>query len=90
MASSDPSSKIRHRQTKGTKIPTSETIDNLDEDSATGISLLDVLRVLAGILLLNSLLSYYVTSADSFFWNYRPRWARPGILKSYIVGCLSE
>lgn len=41
-----------------------------------GISVLDVLRIIGGLLLLNSLLSYFITN-DSFLWGYRPWFVRP-------------
>ena len=55
----------------------------------TGISLVDILRVLAGLLLLNVTLSYFITN-DSFFWGNRPSWTRPAkavaIVTQYLVG----
>ncbi len=42
----------------------------------SGLSLLDILRILAGLLILNSSLSYFITN-DSFLWGYRPWFLQP-------------
>ncbi|KAI7230162.1 hypothetical protein KC330_g7089 [Hortaea werneckii] len=50
--------------------------------------LLDALRILTALLLLNSLLSYYITS-DPLFWNQpRPWFLRQGPLSTYLHGPL--
>ncbi|KAI7549245.1 hypothetical protein KC331_g3917 [Hortaea werneckii] len=50
--------------------------------------LLDTLRILTALLLLNSLLSYYITS-DPLFWNQpRPWFLRRGPLSTYLHGPL--
>ncbi|KAI7310506.1 hypothetical protein KC340_g10468, partial [Hortaea werneckii] len=50
--------------------------------------LLDTLRILTALLLLNSLLSYYITS-DPLFWNQpRPWFLRRGPLSTYLQGPL--
>ncbi|KAI7217269.1 hypothetical protein KC333_g4338 [Hortaea werneckii] len=50
--------------------------------------LLDTLRILTALLLLNSLLSYYITS-DPLFWNQpRPWFLRQGPLSTYLHGPL--
>ncbi|RMY75034.1 hypothetical protein D0862_14007 [Hortaea werneckii] len=50
--------------------------------------LLDALRLLTALLLLNSLLSYYITS-DPLFWSQpRPWYLRSGPLTSYLQGPL--
>ncbi|CAK3864634.1 cytochrome b5 [Lecanosticta acicola] len=50
-----------------------------DHQQSTGITLLDGLRILVGLLLLNVLLSYFITG-DSFFWGHRAWWTRPNAL----------
>lgn len=60
-----------------------------DAESETGISLLDILRILGGLLLLSSALSYFITR-ESLFWNYRPSITRPGVLKAWLVRLLSS
>ncbi|KAI9889913.1 MAG: hypothetical protein M1814_004636 [Vezdaea aestivalis] len=62
-----------------------QIISDEDESTSIGITILDIIRVVLGVLLVNSLLSYYVTS-DSIFWNYRPRWTRPAHIKAYFKG----
>lgn len=48
------------------------------------ISALDVLRVLAGLVLLSSALSYLVTNT-SLTWNHRPAWTRPAVVRAWLV-----
>lgn len=50
-----------------------------------GIGLLDVLRILGGLLLLNCAASWFITN-ESVAWGYRPWWSRPAQLKAYMVG----
>lgn len=52
-----------------------------------GLGVLDVLRVLAGVLLLNCALSYLVTN-ESVTWGWRPWWSRPEVVRSWIVSCV--
>lgn len=46
------------------------------ETSSSGFSVLDVLRVVGGILLFSSGLSYLSTSGTSLTWGYNPWWTR--------------
>jgi predicted heme/steroid binding protein len=55
-----------------------------DEDSI-GLSVIDILRLLAGGLLLNCLLSYFITS-NSLTWGWRPWFIRPQVLLRYLQG----
>ena len=50
----------------------------------TGLSILDIFRIVAGLLLLNSLLSYFITN-DSFLWGYKPWFVRPKAVMRWIV-----
>lgn len=50
----------------------------------TGIGVIDIFRIIAGLLLLNCIASYFVTG-DSVTWNYRPWWIRPKILAARLV-----
>lgn len=50
----------------------------------TDFGVLDVLRMLAGLLLLSCLLSYFVTN-DSFLWGWRPWFVRPALVVRYLV-----
>lgn len=49
------------------------------------IGVTDVLRILGGIALLNSALSYFITG-DSFAWGYRPWWSNPTQLQGWMKG----
>lgn len=51
---------------------------------SSGASVIDVLRILGGLFLLNCLLSYFITN-DSVLWGYRPWFVRPGLVMRYIV-----
>ena len=54
---------------------------------STGVSVVDVLRILGGLFLLNCLLSYFITN-DSLLWGYRPWYVRPNEIMRYIVRLL--
>jgi len=58
--------------------PSSKTKDGL------GITVTDVLRILGGLLLLNSAISYFVTS-NSLTWGWRPWWSKTRQLQAYVV-----
>jgi hypothetical protein len=49
------------------------------------LSFLDVLRILGGILLLSSGLSYLTTSGTSMTWGYDPWWTRAREWKTLMV-----
>ncbi|KAI5308739.1 hypothetical protein KEM55_004982 [Ascosphaera atra] len=58
-----------------------------DEDDAPGISLLDILRLIAVAFFTSCALSYMVTH-NSFIWGYKaPWWTRPSVVARYFV-CL--
>lgn len=50
------------------------------------VTVLDVLRVLGGLVLLNFALSWYVTG-ESLTWGWRPWFARADGLKAWMVSC---
>lgn len=50
-----------------------------------GFSVLDALRVLGGVLLLSSGLSYLSTSGESMTWGYNPWWTRAREWKGLLV-----
>jgi hypothetical protein len=54
------------------------------KDDSPGITLLDGLRIIFGLLLLSSLVSYFVTG-DSFIWGYKAWWTRPKALVAKLV-----
>ena len=49
-----------------------------------GFSVVDVVRMVLGILLLSSVLSYFITG-DSVLWGWRPWFVRPEVLKQKMV-----
>lgn len=56
-----------------------------DIDDGSGVSLLDILRIILGLLLLNCLLSYFITN-DSFLWGWRPWFVRPSVVARWWQG----
>lgn len=57
---------------------------SIEKSKAGGVSVIDVLRILGGLLLLNCLLSYFITN-DSVLWGWRPWFVRPNALMARIV-----
>ena len=58
-----------------------------EEDGPNRLSVLDVLRVLGGLFLLSSMLSYFITG-NSILWGYRPAITRPARIKAWLVSHL--
>ena len=58
-----------------------------EEDGPNHLSVLDVLRVLGGLFLLSSTLSYFITG-NSILWGYRPAITRPARIKAWLVSHL--
>lgn len=56
-----------------------------EADDIGKVTVLDVLRVLGGVLLLNFALSWYITG-ESFLWGWRPWFSRPDGLKAWLRG----
>ncbi|KAI5196903.1 cytochrome b5 [Aureobasidium subglaciale] len=52
---------------------------------SSGVGLTDVLRVLGGLFLLSSALSYFVTSS-SLTWGWRPWYSKPALVASWLKG----
>lgn len=67
----------------------SEFTPSDEEDGPTRLSFLDVLRMLGGLFLISSILSYFITG-DSIFWNYRPAFTRLPRIKAWIVSFSSR
>ncbi|KAG8629763.1 hypothetical protein KVT40_001382 [Elsinoe batatas] len=73
--------------------PPSKSLDDRirEEDDnkpiSSSISFLDILRILGGVALLNSALSYYITK-DPVFWGQRPWWTQPTQVQQWINGPL--
>ncbi|KAK4961703.1 hypothetical protein LTR10_002194 [Elasticomyces elasticus] len=53
--------------------------------SASSLSIMDILRIVGGLFLLNCLLSYFITN-DSVLWGWRPWFIRPAVLTRYFQG----
>ncbi|KAF2395984.1 cytochrome b5 [Trichodelitschia bisporula] len=49
------------------------------------LSILDIIRVLAGLLVLNGAASWFVTGED-ITWGFKPWWLRPAAVMSYLSG----
>lgn len=61
------------------------TSDPDPDDGPSRLSVLDVLRVLGGLALLSSALSYFVTG-DSVLWGHRrPAITRPARIRAWLV-----
>jgi len=54
----------------------------------SGVSVLDVLRIIGGVLLLSSGISYLTTSGESMTWGYNPWWTRAREWKTILVRSL--
>ena len=57
------------------------------KDEGIGLGVIDILRLIAGGLLLNCLLSYFITS-NSLTWGWRPWFFRPKVVMRYLQGPL--
>ena len=58
------------------------------DEGPSRLSLLDVLRVLGGLFLLSSTLSYFITG-HSILWGYRPAFTRSARIKAWLVRSLA-
>lgn len=56
-----------------------------EHDDDHGISVLDIIRVIASLTILSCGLSYYMTNSESYLWGYRPWFTRWPLVKSYLV-----
>ncbi|KAF4550665.1 Cytochrome P450-like protein 89 [Elsinoe fawcettii] len=77
------------RQRKSASKSLNDRIKDEDDNKPlrSSISLLDILRILGGIALLNTALSYYITK-DPFLWGQRPWWASPSKVQQWLNGPL--
>ncbi|TGZ79834.1 cytochrome b5 [Ascodesmis nigricans] len=69
--SSAPSNK-----SDASRLAPSTSTDDDDDQIVYGISFVDMLRVLSGIVVLSCLLSWFITDGESFTWGYRPHITR--------------
>ncbi|KAI5813979.1 hypothetical protein BZA77DRAFT_250712 [Pyronema omphalodes] len=56
-----------------------------DENEDSGISFVDILRVIMGLLLLSCTFSWFITDGESISWGYRPRISRWRHLKNVFT-----
>ncbi|KAI9846632.1 MAG: hypothetical protein M1838_001209, partial [Thelocarpon superellum] len=61
--------------------------EHASSSSSSSFSILDIFRLLTGLLILNSALSYFVTN-DSLIWGYKTHWLRPGAIQAWLRGPL--
>ena len=54
------------------------------DEGPNRLSLLDVLRIVGGLFLLSSTLSYFIPG-NSILWGYRPAFTRPARIKAWLV-----
>jgi hypothetical protein len=76
----------RNRRPAPIKDEPAEPIKNVaNEAASSGFSVLDSLRVVCGILLFSSALSYLTTSGTSLTWGYNPWWTRAREWRNILV-----
>lgn len=63
----------------------SERTESDSKRKARRVGVLDVLRIMTGLLMLNCCLSYFITN-DSMLWGYRPWFVRPKVVMRWLVG----
>jgi len=83
---------VRKRTVGGTsksKKDSTEYEKSNGSPNTTSFSLFDVLRIILGLVLLSTLLSWFITG-DSFTWGLNPWWMRVAAIKSLLVGALSR
>ncbi|KAF2799712.1 hypothetical protein K505DRAFT_413535 [Melanomma pulvis-pyrius CBS 109.77] len=85
--SSTPPSNSASTPSSPTK-PEHTTHKNAPDTNLSTLSVLDILRVIGGIFLLSSGMSYLVNSGESMTWGYNPWWTRArewrGLMKSTV------
>ncbi|KAJ6111180.1 hypothetical protein N7486_003415 [Penicillium sp. IBT 16267x] len=83
-------SELRQRQAAATskrKESTPQRPQQTEEDH--GISVLDIIRILAAIVLGTLGISYYITNGESVLFGYRPWYTRWPVVKQWIAGPVS-
>ncbi|RAH73187.1 putative heme/steroid binding domain protein [Aspergillus aculeatinus CBS 121060] len=90
-------SEVRQRQkpnnnkstTKAGSNNSSNKKSSSSSQNARGISILDIIRVLATLVIASCGLSYYMTSSESLLWGYRPWFTRLPVLMRFLQGPLT-
>jgi hypothetical protein len=62
--------------TSAAKAELKQAVEQQASKTSAGLSVLDVLRILGGMLLLSAGLSYLSTSGESMTWGYNAKWTR--------------
>ena len=83
-------SDLRQRQVPSSKEPSKQQPPKQQKKgegngTKTGISILDIIRVLITLVVASCALSYYMTSSESLLWGYRPWFTRWPLVVQYIV-----
>ena len=81
---------LRQRQVPSSKEPSKQQLPKQQKKgegngTKTGISILDIIRVLITLVVASCGLSYYTTSSESLLWGYRPWFTRWPLVVQYIV-----
>src|SRR5690348_1211957 len=66
--------------------PATSPTPTITEDERSGISLLDILRILATLITVSCALSYYLTTGTSLLWGYHAWYTNPSALAAYLKG----
>ncbi|RAL05464.1 putative heme/steroid binding domain protein [Aspergillus ibericus CBS 121593] len=82
------SSELRQRHKPSSSKPSPKTSTSTPSNNARGISILDILRVLATLIIATLGLSYYMTGSESVLFGYRPWFTRLPVVLRYIQGPL--
>lgn len=81
------STEIRQRKPPSRSERGASTDAQVNDSTSRTISLLDIFRILATLLVLTGLASYYITSGSSLIFGYpRPWWTKPAQLKQHFSG----
>ncbi|KAK5129474.1 hypothetical protein LTR08_003234 [Meristemomyces frigidus] len=84
---------VKQRYVRGSAQADGDIVDGTPRESGRvgkakrehGVGVVDILRILGGLFLLNCLLSYFVTN-DSVLWGWRPWFVRPNVVMRYLHG----
>jgi predicted heme/steroid binding protein len=71
-----PSIERAPSSTAAAKSELKQAVKQQADKTSSGLSLLDVLRILGGVMLLSAGLSYLATSGESMTWGYNAKWTR--------------
>ncbi|KAL8918202.1 MAG: hypothetical protein Q9208_007478 [Pyrenodesmia sp. 3 TL-2023] len=61
------------------------TLDPHEHHISRTPSVLDIVRLILGLVFLSATLSYFITT-DSLTWGYRPAWTRPARIRAWLRG----